>query len=164
MDSTVGERVVSRFERITVIALQVLIMTVVALATVVLYVLLVNGLRMYAGARIESTGDLIPLMQRSFAGVLIVVLGLELLETLRVYFTTLHVRVEMVLMVAITAVGREMVQIDYEHTPGMVLFGLALVLLSLTAGYFLVSRARGAGAKPAKSAEEDSAVTTLDLR
>jgi uncharacterized membrane protein (DUF373 family) len=79
-------------------------------------------------------------MQQSFAGVLIVVLGLELLETLKTYFAEHHVRLEVILVVAIIAVGRHVIQIDFEHTPGTVLLGLSSVILALTVGYFLIKR------------------------
>jgi len=69
-----------------------------------------------------------------------VVLGLELLETLRAYFTEHRVRLEVILVVAIIAVGRQVIQIDFEHTPGMVLLGLSGLILALTLGYFLIKK------------------------
>jgi uncharacterized membrane protein (DUF373 family) len=92
-------------------------------------------------------------MQQSFAGVLSVVLGLELFETLKTYFTEHQIRLEVILVVAIIAVGRQVVQVDFEHTPGAVLFGLSAVILALTLGYFLVKRAQVAVAprEPART-------------
>jgi uncharacterized membrane protein (DUF373 family) len=81
-------------------------------------------------------------LQQSFAGVLTVVLGLELLETLNTYFTEHHVRLEVILVVAIIAIGRHVIQIDFEHTAGTVLLGIAGVILALTLGYFLVKKAQ----------------------
>lgn len=135
------EKIVSRIEFITITALEALVLMLVMVATVVLYVLFANNLFTEA-ARIESIPTLLTGMQRSFAGVLIVVLGLELVETLKTYFVEHHVRLEVILVVAIIAVGRHVIQVDFEHTPGTVLLGLSSVILALTLGYFLVKKCK----------------------
>jgi uncharacterized membrane protein (DUF373 family) len=135
------DRILSKLEAVVVAAMQVLMMVVVLVATFMLYQLLLKNLFSQV-ARIESVDGLLPTLQQSFAGVLTVVLGLELLETLNTYFTEHHVRLEVILVVAIIAIGRHVIQIDFEHTPGTVLLGIAGVILALTLGYFLVKRAQ----------------------
>lgn len=135
------DRLLSRLEASVVAAMQVLMMVVVLVATFILYLLLLKNLFTQV-ARIESVDGLLPTLQQSFAGVLTVVLGLELLETLNTYFTEHHVRLEVILVVAIIAIGRHVIQIDFEHTPGTVLLGISGVILALTLGYFLVKRAQ----------------------
>jgi uncharacterized membrane protein (DUF373 family) len=134
------DRILSKLEVAAVVAMQVLMMVMVAVATFVLYVLLFRNLLTQV-VRIESAAALLPTMQQSFAGVLTVVLGLELLETLKAYFTEHHVRLEVILVVAIIAVGRHVIQVDFEHTPGTVLLGLSGMILALTFGYFLIKKA-----------------------
>ena len=135
------DRILSKLEVAAIAAMQVLMIVMVLVATFVLYVLLIKNLFSQA-ARIESAAGLIPMMQQSFAGVLTVVLGLELLETLKTYFTEHHVRLEVILVVAIIAVGRHIIQVDFEHTPGTVLLGLSGVILALTLGYLFISNAQ----------------------
>jgi uncharacterized membrane protein (DUF373 family) len=135
------DRILSKLEASVVAAMQVLMMVVVVVATFLLYLLLLKHLFTQA-ARIESIEGLLPTLQQSFAGVLTVVLGLELLETLNTYFTEHHVRLEVILVVAIIAIGRHVIQIDFEHTSGTVLLGISGVILALTLGYFLVKRAQ----------------------
>ncbi len=135
----IKERVIHHVERATVAALQVLTIVIVVVATIALYQLLWRYLSLN-GLRLESVEDLLPVMQRSFAGILVVVIGLELLETLQAYFTEHHVRIEVILVVAIIAVGRHVIQVDFEHTQGAVLLGLAALLLALIGGYVLVRR------------------------
>ncbi len=144
------DRILSKLEASVVAAMQVLMMVVVLVATFVLYLLLLKNLFTQV-ARIESVDGLLPTLQQSFAGVLTVVLGLELLETLNTYFTEHHVRLEVILVVAIIAIGRHVIQIDFEHTPGTVLLGISGVILALTLGYFLVKKAQVAVA-PKESA------------
>jgi len=135
------EKFVWKFEMATVTALQVLIMLSVFVATVMLFVLLAQGI--YTRVKeIQSVGDLLPAMQKVFAGVLIVLLGLELGETMKAYFTKHEIRVEVILIVAIVAVGRHMIQLDFDHTPPTEVLGLSALMLSLTGGYFFVKKAQ----------------------
>ena len=137
------DRILSKLEGTVVTALQVLMMMMVLVATLVLYLLLVKNL-LTKVAQIESAAGLLATMQQAFAGVLTVVLGLELFETLKTYFTEHHVRLEVILVVAIIAVGRQVIQVDFEHTPGTVLFGLSAVVLALSLGYFFIKKAQAA--------------------
>jgi uncharacterized membrane protein (DUF373 family) len=79
-------------------------------------------------------------MQTSFAGILSVVLGLELLETLKAYSVEHHIRLEVILVVALIAVGRHVVVVDFEHASGPVLLGISAIIGALTLGYFLVKK------------------------
>jgi len=79
--------------------------------------------------------------------VLLIVLGLELLETLRVYFAQHRVRLEIILVVAIIAVARHVINLDFHHLSGAEIAGTAALFLALTGGYYLVKRA-GAGTTP----------------
>ena len=136
-----ADRIIHRVELIIISAMQLLLIFAIATATVVLFVLFTRNLIADA-SRIESVADLLPTMQQSFAGILIVVLGLELLETLKTYFTEHHVRVEVILVVAIIAVGRHVIQVDFEHTPGTTDLGLAALIVALVVGYFLVRKSQ----------------------
>jgi uncharacterized membrane protein (DUF373 family) len=133
------DRIILWIEAAAIAAMQVLLIVTVVVATIELYVLFARTV-LPEVVRIESPAGLLLTMQQSFAGVLTVVLGLELLETLKTYFTEHHVRLEVILVVAIIAVGRQIIQVDLEHTSPLVLFGLAAVILALCAGYFLVKR------------------------
>lgn len=88
--------------------------------------------------------DTVPELQRSvqslFAGVLLVVLGLELMDTLRNYFIEHRLRVEFLISVALIAVARHVIQIDYEHASALSVAAMAALLLALAGGYVLVRR------------------------
>lgn len=137
----IDEMIIPALETLAVTALKVLLIVAVATATGIVWVLFIRGVSVNV-AKIDSVGMLLPLMQRCFAGVLTVVLGLELLETLRTYFEHHHVKLEVILIVAIIAVARHVIQLDFEHTSGPMLAGLSAVIVSLTSGYFLVAKAR----------------------
>jgi uncharacterized membrane protein (DUF373 family) len=151
------DRLIIWIEAAAITAMQVLIVVMVIVATIELYVLFAKTL-LPEVFRIESPAGLLLTMQQSFAGVLTVVLGLELLETLKAYFTEHHVRLEVILVVAIIAVGRQIIQVDLEHTSPSVLLGLAAVILSLAMGYFLIRKTQSAimGSSSAGSITRDT--------
>ncbi len=134
-----SDRFTGGFERLVLAALQLLLMLLIALAVFELfYVLLRHGLKTLEG--IHSVADLQDALQRGFAGVLLVLIGLELLETLRAYQHDHHVRVGVVLVVAIIAVGRHIIQLEFEHLSGASLLGIAALVLAVSAGYVLIRR------------------------
>jgi uncharacterized membrane protein (DUF373 family) len=135
------EKFVWRFERATVTALQILIMLSIVVATLILYVLFVERVVTRTN-EIQDVTMLLPAMQRVFAGVLVVLLGLELAETIKSYFADHHIRVEVILVVAIVAVGRHMIQVDFDHAPPGEILALSALMLSLTGGYFFVKKAQ----------------------
>jgi uncharacterized membrane protein (DUF373 family) len=88
-----------------------------------------------AAVNIETIADLQEAVQSLFAGILLVVLGLELMDTLRNYFMEHRLRVELLLSVALIAVARHVIQLDYEHVSPWLVVGIALLVLSLAASY-----------------------------
>jgi uncharacterized membrane protein (DUF373 family) len=132
--------VLKRFEAAAVIMLKLLLVLAVALAIVVLYVLFVDGVRTNVTS-IDRVSGLQSSLQQVFAGVLLVLLGLELLETLSAYSAEHRVRIEVVLIVAMIALGRHIVQMDFGHLSGPVLLGIAGLMTALAASYFLIKSA-----------------------
>jgi len=137
--TSLGNRLLGKFELIVIVLLQILLVVIVAFATAHLFTLLLRRLPA-SWEEIHTADDLLPAMQRAFGGVLVVVLGLELMETLKTYFHEHRVRVEVILIVSIIAVGRHIIQVDYEHMSGSQLIGLGALMLALTGGYFLVTK------------------------
>jgi uncharacterized membrane protein (DUF373 family) len=146
------DKAILAFELSTIVALQFLVIATIFAATVVLFVLSYQALRSQI-AHISTVGDLLFIVQRSIAGILVVVLGLEVLETLKAYFRDHHVRLEVIIVVAIIAASRHLVQVDFEHASPLSLLGLSAVIVSLTLGYFLVKKALYAF--PSKLADGD---------
>jgi len=72
---------------------------------------------------------------------LTVLIALELIETVEVYFRRHSIHVEIVVLVAIIALARKIIIIDLGKYEPLVLFALAALVLALGATYFLVRRA-----------------------
>jgi uncharacterized membrane protein (DUF373 family) len=149
--------IIQKVEVVAVSTLQLLVALLVAIATIVLCVIFAKRLRNEV-TQVESIETFLAVMQNSFAGILTVVLALELLETLKAYYNEHRIRLEVILIVAIIAAARHVLEIDFEHTTGVQLLGFSAVILSLTLGYFLVKKAQsstmsedGDGEPPDKS-------------
>ena len=70
-----------------------------------------------------------------------VLIGLELIETVEVYFRDHSVHVEIVVLVAIIALARKVILLDLSTYTSLTLAALAFLLLALGVVYFLVRRA-----------------------
>ena len=88
--------------------------------------------------QIDSIAELQEAVQALFAGVLLVVLGLELMDTLRNYFIEHRLRVEFLISVALIAVARHIIQLDYEHASPWLVGAIALLVFSLAASYVAI--------------------------
>ena len=147
-----GDRINRVFARWVLSGVQVLLMALIALGLLELFHLLVRGV-LTKLAHIDSVGELQHMMQHGFAGILLILIGLELIETVRAYVHDQHVRLEIVLIVAMIAVGRHILEIDFEDADGLMLVGIAALTLALTVGYVLVRR-RGEGSSDRQAAPE----------
>ena len=145
-----SQRVTRVSEMVIVGAAGLLVIAAVVIAAGTLFVLFVRGVWNGLGS-IDTIESLQTAVQRLFAGVLLLVLGLEILETLKNYFQDSRIRIEVILIVALIAVSRHVMLIDLEHTPGTVLLGAAALVLALAASYWLVRARPGARAGDPRS-------------
>ena len=142
-----------KFETFVVCTLLGLLMFVLAIATgLFTYIMLSNLVE-----RIRQINEL-DLMQARlhiiFAGFLVLLLGLELMETVKMYLTDHVIHVEVVFLVAMIAVGRHVIEIDYRHANPVSLFGTAAIVVGLAFGYFLLKKSHPLpSTRPSKPAE-----------
>jgi uncharacterized membrane protein (DUF373 family) len=137
MQERLTSKITFWFEQCVLVAAQTLLIAVILVMVIQLWVLFSSDL--VARVRsLDSVPELMKSVQTAFSGVLLVILGLELMETLRVYFKSHRIRLETILAVAIIAIGRHVINLDVEHMAGTSLIGVAALVLALTGGYFLV--------------------------
>ena len=75
-----------------------------------------------------------------FGMFLLVLIGIELLETIKTYSAESKVHLEVVLMVALIAVARKVIILNLKEISNLTLIGLAAVIISLSVGYYLVKK------------------------
>lgn len=75
-----------------------------------------------------------------FSFFFLVLIGIELLETIEMYFKSSLIHAEIVLMVAIIAVSRKVILLELsEHEP-LAIVGFSLVIAALGLCYFLIKK------------------------
>jgi len=79
-----------------------------------------------------------------FGFFLLVLIGVELLETVRMYLDEHVVHAEIVVQVAIIAIARKIVILDVKDFPGSTLAGVAAIIAALAAAYYVVRPRRSA--------------------
>ncbi len=77
---------------------------------------------------------------------LMVLIGLELMTSIRMYVEDHRIHAELMLLVAITAITRKVVILDAKTIEPISLFGIASLVIALTLGYYLIRRSRNEGA------------------
>ncbi|MGQ9589535.1 MAG: phosphate-starvation-inducible PsiE family protein [Planctomycetota bacterium] len=77
-----------------------------------------------------------------FGFFLLILIGVELLETIKAYLSEHVVHVEIVLEVALIAIARKVVILDVETYSSLSLLGIAALILALAVAYYLEKRGR----------------------
>jgi len=77
-----------------------------------------------------------------FGNFLLVLIGVELVESVRSYIEDKTVHVEVILAVGLVAITRKIIVLEPGHTDAMSLVGVATVTIALAGAFFLVHRAR----------------------
>lgn len=80
-----------------------------------------------------------------FGVFLLVVIGIELLDTIKVYFRDHVIHVEVVLLVAVIAIARKIIVMDFEKYSGIEAIGIAALMLAVAGGYLMIKKAGGCG-------------------
>ena len=125
------------FEKTIVAVLIVIMVLIIILATVVLASSLVRHIFTSPG---YLPGD-IELLD-VFGYVLLILIGIELLETIKAYLSEHVFHVEVVLEVAMIAVARKVILLDYKEYSGLTILAIAALILALAVGYYLEKRTR----------------------
>lgn len=134
------QRMLHWFESSVMRLLVGMMMLTIGIATVELLVLLVKDLA-------QPPFDLLSIseMMDLFSFFLMILIGLELLDTVKSYLTEHTIRVEAVFMVAMIALTRKVIIMEYKDVSPLTLIGIALLVIALAAGYWLTRERRCAG-------------------
>jgi uncharacterized membrane protein (DUF373 family) len=76
----------------------------------------------------------------TFGGFLLILIGIELLETIKIYLKQNIVHVEVVVLVAIIALARKVVILKTEELTLEVTAGIGFLTLALSIAYYLIKK------------------------
>lgn len=128
--------VINIFEKFVVFALLLMMMMAIFVSTVELGEILYVELMKPPVFMLN-----IDEMLEVFGFFLMVLIGLELLETVKTYLEEDRVHAEVVFLVALVAVSRKVIILDYKTMTSDMLFGMSALIVALGACYFLVRKA-----------------------
>lgn len=124
-----------KFERIVVATLILMLALVILLSVVELGWVLVRDISK-PPVFILEIHELLEL----FALFLLVLIGIELLETMKKYYTEGRIELDVIISVSLIALGRKIITMDPKTYDPLTLVGLAVILLALIAGYWVIKR------------------------
>jgi uncharacterized membrane protein (DUF373 family) len=75
-----------------------------------------------------------------FGFFLLVLIGIELLETIKTYFVEHVIHAEVVIEVAMIAIARKVIILDVKELPSLTLLGIAAIIITLAVAYWVVKR------------------------
>ena len=124
-----------KFEHLVIIALISMMIVVVLLATIELGYIIIKDIVTPPIILLE-----IAELLEIFGFFLLVLIGVELLETIKAYLLEKVVHVEIVLEVALIAIARKVIILDLEKYESLTVLGIAGLILSVAAAFYVVRR------------------------
>lgn len=138
------KEILHSFSRGIVLALILMMMIAVLLATVELLIILTAEV-MKPPKYLLGIDNLFEI----FGFFMMILIGLELLESIRTYLQDDLLHVEVVFLVAMIAIARKVIILEVKDLDPLRLVGIASIILALALGYFYVKRAIRESAKSA---------------
>jgi uncharacterized membrane protein (DUF373 family) len=127
-----------KIERLLVLSLLVMMVSIVILSTVELGWIIIKDI-ITPPMFLLDINELLDI----FGMFLLVLIGIELLETVKMYLSSKTVHVEVVFTVAMIAIARKVIILDIKEVSSLTLIGIGVIILALSTGYFLLARRRG---------------------
>ena len=143
-------KVIEKFEHIINVVLLVMLAIVVLLATIDLGWIIVKDI-LTPPVLLLEVDELLEL----FGAFLLVMIGVELLNTVKTYLTKKTIHVEVVLLVGIIAIARKVVILEPKTMEPLTLIGIAAIISALTFGYYFVKLASRKASRPDSQAASD---------
>ena len=124
------------FTRGIILALIVMMMLAVFLSTIdLLFVLIAEIFK--APKYLLGVENLLEI----FGFFMMILIGLELLESIRAYLSDESLHVEVVFLVAMIAIARKVIILELKDLEPLALIGIASIILALSLGYYFVKKA-----------------------
>lgn len=125
------------FERFIVFALIVMMVVVILLATAELGWIILRDI-LTPPVVLFEIDELLDI----FGFFLLILIGVELLETIKAYLVEHVVHVEIVLEVALIAIARKVIILEPKELPPLTLLSIAALIVTLAVAFYLEKHAR----------------------
>ncbi len=126
-----------KFEKIIIVSLMVMMVLVILISTIELAVLIIKDIieppRYWLG--IDQLFEI-------FGFFLMLLIGVELLETIKAYLSENVVHSEIVLEVALIAISRKVITLDVKVYEPLTLLGIAALIVAIAVAYIFIKKCR----------------------
>jgi uncharacterized membrane protein (DUF373 family) len=131
------ETLLTRAQKLIAFVLGILLIIVVALSTAHLGFLIAQEIW-------KTPKFLIPVqgLLEIFSFFLLILIGVELIETLKAYLKKDVIHVRLVLEVALIAMARKVIILEPNSVPGSTMFGVAAIIFALAVAFYFERQAR----------------------
>lgn len=131
------QQLVKMFEKAVIYVLITMMVVVILLAIFDLGWLITQDI-LRPPMFVLEVGDLLDI----FGSFLLILIGVELLETIKAYLIEQVIHVEIVLEVALIAVARKVIVLDIEKFEALSVLSIAALIVTLAVAYYFEKRAR----------------------
>jgi uncharacterized membrane protein (DUF373 family) len=132
--------IVEKFEKWIYAALMILLMAVLVTGVFDLVVIMFTTIVHNTPGQLEAHEMILVL-----GAFLLVLIGVELLDTIKAYFKENAIHVEIVVLLAIIAVARKVILLDPTGMTGIEygfeMMGIGVIVVGLSAGYYMIKKA-----------------------
>ena len=132
--------IVNKFEKAVYAVLMIMLMIVLIAALLELVATMYDTLWEHTRYILNPT-EMISVL----GGFLLVLIGVELLDTIKAYFIENTIHVEIIILLAIIAMARKVILLDPTAMEpfafGFELMGIGVIVVGLSAGYYLIKKA-----------------------
>jgi len=126
---------VHNFERIIITSIIIMMMVTILISTVELGVILMREFLKEPKYLLDLSNLL-----EIFGFFFMLLIGLELLHTIKNYLIEESMHVEIVFLVAMIAMARKIIVLDFKSLNPIALIAIALIVAALAGGYYLVKQ------------------------
>ena len=123
------------FEKIITVSLIIMMAVVILLATIELGWIIIKDI-ITPPILLLDINEMLDI----FGLFLLVLIGIELVETIKAYLSERVIRVEVVIIVALIAISRKVIILDVKELSSLTLIGIAAIILALSTGYYLLKK------------------------
>jgi uncharacterized membrane protein (DUF373 family) len=127
--------ILKKFEKAVILALIFMMMVVVLISTIELGYIIIQDMISPPLIWLEIH-ELLDI----FGFFLLILIGIELLETIKAYLVEKVVHSEIVLEVALIAITRKVIILDVKDYSGLTIVGIAALILSIAIAYYFLKR------------------------
>jgi uncharacterized membrane protein (DUF373 family) len=125
-----------KFEKTVILCLILLMVTVVLISTIELAYIIIKDIIAPPIFWLE-----IQQLLEIFGFFMLILIGIELLETIKAYLAEKVVHSEIVLEVALIAITRKVIILDVKAYDGLAIIGIAALIMSIAVAYYFLKRA-----------------------